>query len=182
MEILGLKWTDLDWLHQTLKVERQLIRSDRNGIEFSSPKTRYGKRTVVLGGRTIEVLRAHNNRQQVERLAAGSKWVENGLIFNTSLGAPIDHRNLLRNFKQLLRDVGLPAIRFHDLRHTAASLMLNANIPVIVVSRRLGHARASITLDVYGHLIPSMQSEAAELIDQMVTPVAVEFSKTKIES
>jgi len=182
MEILGLKWTDLDWLHQTLKVERQLVRSTRNGVEFSSPKTRYGKRSIALGGKTIEVLRAHYNRQQVERLAAGSNWVENGLIFSNSSGGPIDHSNLVRNFKQLLRDAGLPASRFHDLRHTAASLMLNANIPVIVVSRRLGHARASITLDVYGHLIPSMQSEAAELIDQMVTPVAVELSKTKIES
>jgi integrase len=182
MELLGLKWTDLDWIRQALKIERQLLRLDGNGVEFSSPKTRYGKRSVALGGKTVEVLRAHNERQQVERLAAGGRWVENGLIFANSLGGPIHPRNLLRNFKQLLRDAGLPAIRFHDLRHTAASLMLNAGIPVIVVSRRLGHARASITLDVYGHLIPSMQSEAAELIDQMVTPVAVEFNKTKIES
>jgi integrase len=182
MELLGLKWADLDWIRQMLKVERQLIRPDGNGVEFSSPKTRYGKRSVALGGKTVDVLRAHNERQQGERLAAGDKWVENGLIFTNSLGGPIDPRNLLRNFKQLLRDAGLPAIRFHDLRHSAATLMLNAGIPVIVVKRRLGHARASITLDVYGHLIPSMQSEAAELIDQMVTPVAVEFDKTKIES
>jgi integrase len=182
MEILGLKWTDLDWLRQTLKVERQLIRPDGNGVEFSSPKTRYGKRSIALGGKTVDVLRAHLLYQQGEKTAAGEAWIETGLIFTNSLGGPIDPRNLLRNYKQLLRDAGLPAIRFHDLRHTAASLMLNAGIPVIVVSRRLGHAKASITLYVYGHLIPSMQSEAAELIDQMVTPVAVEFTKTKIES
>jgi integrase len=183
MEILGLKWTDLDWLRQTLRIERQLQRPEGGeAVKFASPKTRFGKRAIALGGKTIEVLRAHLLYQQGEKTVAGIKWVENGLIFTNSLGGPIDARNLLRNFKQLLRDAGLPAIRFHDLRHTAASLMLNAGIPVIVVSRRLGHARASITLDVYGHLIPSMQSEAAELIDQMVTPVAVEFTKMKIES
>jgi integrase len=70
----------------------------------------------------------------------------------------------------------LPEIRFHDLRHTAASLMLNNGIPVIVVSRRLGHARPSITLDVYGHLIPSKQQEAVEKMDELLTPISVEFT------
>ena len=86
-------------------------------------------------------------------------------------------RNLLRDYKLLLKKAGLPEIRFHDLRHTAASLMLNHGIPVIVVSRRLGHAKASITLDVYGHLIPSMQAEAAELIDALITPIAVQLDQ-----
>jgi integrase len=75
----------------------------------------------------------------------------------------------LSNF--ILREAGLPEIRFHDLRHTAASLMLNHGIPLIIVSSRLGHARPSITLDIYGHLIPSMQAEAAQKIDDLVTPV-----------
>ena len=180
MELLGLKWTDLDWVRQTLKVERQLIRPNGNGVGFSAPKTRLGKRSIALGGRTIEVLRAHYERQQVERLAAGEKWKENGLIFTTSQGGPIHPRNLLRDFKKLLRDAGLPAIRFHDLRHTAASLMLNNNIPPIVVSRRLGHAKASITLDVYGHLIPSMQTEVADKIDELIMPVSVQLKKTDV--
>jgi len=77
----------------------------------------------------------------------------------------------MRDFKNLLQTAGLPKIRFHDLRHTAASLMLNNGVPVIVVSRRLGHARPSITLDVYGHLIPGMQEEAARLMDELITPV-----------
>jgi integrase len=182
MELLGLKWTDLDFLHQTLIVERQLQRPDGgDAVKFSSPKTRYGKRAIALGGKTIEVLRAHLLRQQAEKTAACNKWVENGLIFTNSLGGPINARNLLRNFKQLLKAAGLPDIRFHDLRHTAASLMLNAGIPVIVVSRRLGHARASITLEIYGHLIPSMQMEAAEKIDDLVMPVAVEMLRTKVD-
>jgi integrase len=83
----------------------------------------------------------------------------------------IHPHNLLQDFKQLLRKTGLPVIRFHDLRHMATSLMLNHGIPVIVVSRRLGHAKPSITLDVYGHLLPSMQAEAAQKIDELITPV-----------
>jgi integrase len=175
MELLGLKWNDLDWVKQTLKIERQLNRPDGNGLKFSAPKTRHGRRSIVLGNKSIEVLRAHYERQQEVRLTVGRAWQEHGLIFTTSLGTPIHPRNLVRDFKRLLRDAGLPIIRFHDLRHTAASLLLNQDIPVITVSRRLGHAKASITLDIYGHLIPSMQGEIAELIDELVMPVPIQI-------
>ena len=114
-----------------------------------------------------------NERQHQERKTAGDRWKENGLIFTDPSGQPIIASTLLRDYKALLKAAGLPVIRFHDLRHTAASLMLNHGVPVIVVSRRLGHARASITLDIYGHLIPSMQNEAAEIIDDLITPVPV---------
>ena len=173
MELLGLKWSDLDWQRQTLKIERQLIRPDGSGIKFSAPKTRLGKRSVALGSKTIELLRKHYERQKDEIRAAGDKWQEHGLIFTTSLGGPIHPRNLLRDFKIILKHAGLPIIRFHDLRHTAASLMLNNNIAPIIVSRRLGHAKASITLDIYGHLIPSLQTEVAEKIDELITPIPV---------
>ncbi len=171
MELLGLKWTDLDWVRQTLKVERQLLRPHGQGIEFSSPKTRYGKRTIKLGSKTLEALRQHDQRQQQDRINAGDQWVEHGLMFTNHNGGPLEYRNLLRNYKRLLQDAGLPLIRFHDLRHTAASIMLNHNVPVIVVSRRLGHAKPSITLDIYGHLMPSAQDEVAELLDEMITPI-----------
>jgi integrase len=171
MELLGLKWTDLDWVNQTIKVERQLLRPDGEGVKFGPPKTKFGKRSLALGSTTIAVLRSHYEGQHNERKSTGDNWHEYGLIFPNSLGGPIHPRNLLRDFKKLLRDVGLPVIRFHDLRHTAASLMLNHGIPVIVVSRRLGHAKPSITLDIYGHMIPGMQAEAAEKMDQLVTPV-----------
>ena len=120
---------------------------------------------------TIDVMRRHYDRQNEARKKAGEGWTENGLIFTSANGNPIHFRNLMRIFKSLLQAAGLPEIRFHDLRHTAASLMLNNGIPVIVVSRRLGHARPSITLDVYGHLIPGMQEEAAQLMDELITPV-----------
>ena len=122
MEILGLKWSDLDWVLQTLKVERQLVRPDRGEARFAQPKTKYGRRTVALGDRTIAVLRNHYLFQNEERKAAGEHWSETGLIFTTSNGTPIHPRNLLRDYKLLLKNAGLPVIRFHDLRHTAASL------------------------------------------------------------
>ena len=93
------------------------------------------------------------------------------LVFPTTNGTPINNRNLLRQFKKLIKEAGLPEIRFHDLRHTAASLMLNQGIPLLIVFKRLGHAKPSITLDTYGHIIPSMQEQAAEVIDEIVTPI-----------
>ena len=171
MELLGLKWTDVDWIKQTIKVERQLVRPDGEGIQFAPTKTKFGRRSVDLGSRAIEVLRRHYEHQHVVRMAAGEKWQEHGLIFTNSIGGPIHPRNLLRDFKILLRRAGLPVIRFHDLRHTAASLMLNHGTPILVVSRRLGHAKPSITLDVYGHLLPSVQAEAAEMLDELIMPI-----------
>ena len=180
MELLGLKWTDLDWNKQTLKIKRQLLKPHGEGVKFSSPKTRYSKRSIALGAKTIEILRKHNEQQQEEQHKAGEAWKEYGLIFTTQHGTPINPRNLLRDYKKLLHTAGLPPIRFHDLRHTAASILLNQGVPVITVSRRLGHAKASITLDIYGHLIPSMQTEVAEMIDELVMPVTVQLDK-KIE-
>ena len=174
MELLGLKWTDLDWRARTIRVERQLVRSRSNGVEFAPPKTKRGKRTVELGTKSIEVLREHSERQFVDRKKEGSDWVEHGLIFTVSNGNPIHYRNLLRDFQNLLRRNGLPVIRFHDLRHTAAAIKLNNKIPDIVVSRRLGHARVSMTLDTYGHLLPGKQTEAAQLMDDLITPIDLE--------
>ena len=109
--------------------------------------------------------------QHEERLAAGDQWQEHNLIFANQYGRPIDHRNLIRDFERILKDAGLPDIRFHDLRHTAASLMVKHNVPLNIISKRLGHARVSITLDIYSHTVPGMQEEAVEMIDELVTPI-----------
>lgn len=176
-EVIALKWSDLDWTKQSLKVERQLERPHGEGIQFSAPKTAFGKRSIKLGSKSIEIMHKHYKRQQTERITAGEAWKEYDLIFPSMVGTPIHQCNLLDDFKRLLKQSGLPPFRFHDLRHTSASLMLNNDIPVIIVSRRLGHARASITSDVYGHLMPNMQDEAAEMIDDLVTPTEVKLNK-----
>jgi len=114
----------------------------------------------------------HHEHQFKLKMAAGEKWREFNLIFTTNIGTPISHRNLLRDYKLQLKNAGVPVIRFHDLRHTAAALMLNNGVDLMVVSRRLGHARPSITLDQYGHLIPTKQAETAQLIDEIVAPIS----------
>ncbi len=154
---------------------RQLVRSPGGRVEFSNPKTRFSRRTIQIGKRTMDVLRAHLEAQQMESEEAGSGWQEHELIFTNSWGGPILARNLHRNFKQFLTDAGLQPIRFHDLRHTAASWMLYHNIPVITVSRYLGHARASITLDIYAHMVPTGQMEVANRMDEFILPVAVKW-------
>jgi integrase len=171
MELLGLKWTDVDWVRKSLKVERQLLRKpDRDNL-YITTKTRSGRRSIALGSQSLQILRAHYNQQQLEMRAAGNQWVDHGLVFTTSIGTPIHYRNLVREFKMLLNKAGLPDVRFHDLRHTAASLMLNQGVPPIVASKRLGHARVSITLDIYGHLMPDMQEDAAQIMDDLITPI-----------
>jgi integrase len=155
-EILALKWSDLDWTKRSLSVTRQLKRCGPENDYFSSPKTRAGRRNIILGTRTIEKLRDHLSRQESERKAK------------------VDS-NLYTSFMKLVKQLGLPDIRFHDLRHTSASLMVNHNIPIIVVSRRLGHSKVSIKLDIYAHLIPEMQEGAAELIDDLITPVEIQL-------
>ncbi|HUF39791.1 MAG TPA: site-specific integrase, partial [Anaerolineales bacterium] len=175
-EMIALKWSDVDWSQKTMQVKRQLIKKKGGGFEFATPKTRAGTRTVDLGEGSIRVLQEHR-RNQLEIASREPAWQENDMVFPSQVGTPIDRDNLRRYFKRSLKAAGLPPIRFHDLRHTAASLMLNNGIPVIVVSKRLGHSRPSMTLDVYGHLIPRQQQEAALLMDQLLTPISIEISR-----
>jgi len=175
-EILGLKWSDLDWEQGLLQVQRQLTIKKGGGFEFTVPKTKAGVRRIDLGENTLRILREHRQQQFIQMQMAGERWQENDLIFPSEIGTIYKRDKLRKQFKCLLKEAGLPAIRFHDLRHTGASLLLNNGIPVIVVSRRLGHARPSITLDVYGHLIPEKQKEVAILMDQLLTPIQITIS------
>jgi len=100
----------------------------------------------------------------------GDDWIDLNIIFASNIGTPITASNLRRAFRKLLIESGLPKIRFHDLRHTAASLMLNHGIPVLITSKRLGYSKPSVTIDVYGHLLQSKQEEAVELMDNLMSP------------
>jgi len=172
-ELLGLKWRDLDWQRKTLNIHRQLAYLSGGEFEFSEPKTKSGKRSILLSDRALHELRNQLEILDVRRNIKRDTWEEYDLVFPSAVGTPLIASNLRRSFRKLLAVAGLPKIRFHDLRHTAASLMLNYGIPVLIVSRRLGHAKASITLDVYGHLIPSQQEEAVKIMDDIMTPVSL---------
>jgi integrase len=173
-EVLGLKWSDLDIDNSNLTVQRQLKRNIKNGDYYKTTKTASGRRSIKIGKHTLEKLKKQRENQDLEKMEAES-WEENDLIFPSRSGTPMDQSNLLKSFKSLIRKSGLKEIRFHDLRHTAASLMLNHNVPVIIVSKRLGHSKVSVTLDTYGHVMNELQDEAAELIDDLITPVKVEW-------
>lgn len=174
-ELLGLKWIDLDWAKAYLHVRRQLKVTRGGGFHFAEPKSKAGLRSLVLGQDTLAQLKIHQDQCHTERMKLGDAWQEQDLIFPSRVGTPTRPGKILSRFKRLTKLAGLPEIRFHDLRHTAASLMLNNGIPLIVVSRRLGHAQPSITLNVYGHMIPAMQEQAAELMDKITAPISVQI-------
>ena len=145
--------------------------------KFIEPKTRAGRRTITLGEGTLQILREHRDAIEKRKKLLGERWQENGLIFPSNVGTPMNPSNLHRDFHKVLEAAGIPRIRFHLLRHTAASLMLNNGVPVIVVSKILGHVKPSTTMDIYGHLINEMQEEAARIMDNLVTPVQVNLLK-----
>jgi integrase len=182
-ELMGLKWSDLDWSTRKLQIQRQVQRIKDQGLVFNPMKTAKSRRMVVLGSATIQKLREYFDRQQLEREVAGKRCVENDLIFPNKIGNPREPSNLLKEFKDLLAKAGLPEIRFHDLRRTAATLMLQQEVHPKIVQERLGHSDISLTLNTYSHVLPSMQEGAADKMDELVTlvDVANELTSVKVE-
>lgn len=133
-ELFGLKWSDLDWGKKHLKVQRQLQRIQGKGMVFTDPKTAAGKRMIVLSTATVAKMREHLDHHQQEWISAGDRWQEYDLLFPSTLGTPMDPSNMYKDFKDTLKMAGLPAIRFHDLRHTAATLMLQQGTHPKIVS------------------------------------------------
>ena len=174
-ELFGLQWSDLHWNTGMLYVQRQSQRVAGKQWWFEEPKTRSGRRPIKLGENVLQKLREHLEHQKLQKAFVGNCWQDNNLIFPSSVGTPGDPSNLRADFLKVLDKAGLPRIRFHDLRHTAASLMLNNDVPVMTVSKRLGHAKPSTTLDIYGHLYPESQEEAARIMDEVITPIQVEL-------
>ena len=174
-ELLGLQWSDINWDRKTIFVQRQLRRKFIKPNYFVSPKTKSGKRTISLGENTIQKLQEHYGKQLNQMKKFGDKWQENNLIFPSAVGTPMSQRNLYKKFKAVINQAGMRNIRFHDLRHTAASLMLNHGIPALIVAKRLGHSKVSVTLDTYGHLLPGMQQETADFIDDLITPIEIKL-------
>lgn len=164
-EALGLKWSDIDLDEGTLRISRQLQRMrDGGGLVFSEPKNA-SRRTVDLPERTLEALKLHRKRQAEEKLSASS-YEDDELVFATTRGTPLDAQNMVnRSFKPLLERAGLPDIRFHDLRHTCATLLLGRGVHPKMVQHLLGHATIAMTLDRYSHWVPSMGRQAADGMD-----------------
>jgi integrase len=167
-ELLGLKWEDLDFAECTAQIRRSMQRIAGGGMVASDTKTHRSRRSVSLQPTVMEVLKTHKVNQARERLLAGEAYVNNALVFATPLGAPVDPSNLSKAFRRLLKSARLPRVRFHDLRHTHASLMLKAGVHPKIVSERLGHSAIGITLDTYSHVLPNLQKEAARKLDEQL--------------
>ncbi len=174
-EILGLMWSDVDWEKGTLKIERQLQQAGSGGAVLTPTKTKAGRRQVKLGKGVLAMLEAHRQRQQLQKASAVDRWRDHGMIFTTSIGTYIDQTKVSREFKGILKNAGLPDIRFHDLRHTSISLLLDIGTPVNTVQSRAGHSKASVTTDIYGHAMAHSQDLAAERIEEIVTPLTNEL-------
>jgi integrase len=131
---------------------------------IGAPKTAAGRRAVSLLPTVIVALREHRVRQNAQRLKLGPIWQDHDLIFPTGIGTPINPNNLPRDILRLIRQAGVPRICIHDIRHTYATLALEGGANLIGVSRQLGHAKPSITSDLYGHVTAHMQQQVTDTI------------------
>ena len=166
-EILGLRWVDVSFEGARLAVRQTYVSIDGRP-QFSEPKTRRSRRTIDLDSRTLATLKDWQEHQAEERATWADAWHENGLVFTREDGAPIEPDALSKQFVRSAQAAGLPPIRLHDLRHSHASHLLAPGINPKVASERLGHHSVAFTLDVYSHVVPGMQSAAAERIAELL--------------
>jgi integrase len=164
-ELLGLGWEDVDLEDGVVQVRRTLTLA-RGGPRLTEPKTPKSRRSIRLTASAVAALERHREHQESERVAAGGKWNDWDLVFRTRRGTPIRRDNLhAKHWKPLLRRSGLPDVRFHDLRHTCATLLLTKGVHPKIVSEMLGHSSIAITLDTYSHVIPGLGDVAVRAME-----------------
>jgi integrase len=167
-EALGLAWSEVDLKKGTLTVKHALQRIDKK-LQLVEPKSDKSRRTLHLPQATIETLKRHHTRQKRERMQSGGAWQASGLVFTTTIGTPLDDRNVRRAFVDLLVTAKAPKMRIHDLRHTCATLLLAQGVHAKVVQEILGHSQITLTLDTYSTVLPSVSREAAAQMDAVLS-------------
>ena len=169
-ELLGLRWDDIDLGSEQLTVRNTLVwsRADRHW-SLSAPKTERSRRTLWLPPVVLSSLRQQQQQQIEERLKAGAAWQQNNLVFATPLGGPLDGANVTHALHKLLAAAGLRRIRFHDLRHAAASLLLAHGLQMREIMEFLGHSQIALTANLYTHLLPAMKQDAARQMEAALT-------------
>lgn len=169
-EARGLRWTDLDLDAATLAVRRNLQRVDGEW-RFLEPKTARSRRSIRLPSAVVSALRTHHIHQLEERLKAGSLWEGQkwgGLVFPNEVGGPLDASTAVQHFQRLLKKAGLPAMRVHDLRHGAATIMAALGVSPRVAMEVLGHSSIATTMNIYSHVAPEQQVEAMARVDKAI--------------
>ncbi len=166
-ELIGLRWSDVDLEGAQLRVASQ-IQQIRGQSVRTSVKTRAGNRTLPLDHDLVAILRDHRRNQEEEQRLLGPAWQDHGLVFPSECGTPLSPRSLARQVDRLLAAAGLPRRRLHDLRHTAATLMLAAGVPMVDVSHMLGHSSAEVTARVYAHSLPEQRLRAVAAVTRLL--------------
>lgn len=164
-EVLALRWCDVDLDKSTLHVVQTVERTKSHGLRFKQPKTKRSRRLISLPSISVDALRKHRAVQKQDRLRMGVGWSDSALVCALSTGEPVSPPSLTKAFSALVSKLGLPKIRFHDLRHTHATQMLKQGVHPKVAQERLGHATIAVTLDLYSHVMPGMQEDAASRMD-----------------
>ena len=167
-ELLGLPWSAVDLEASVLHVHQTLQWLPGQGFTFREPKTQGSRRQVALTPGSVQRLREHRQAQLEQRLMMGPGYNDHDLVLTTALGTPIEPSNLRRTWLRIVKDAGLGHLRFHDLRHAHASLLLKQGVHPKIVSERLGHSSVGITLDIYSHVTPNLQAESAKGFDRML--------------
>ncbi|MFE3599699.1 tyrosine-type recombinase/integrase [Streptomyces sp. NPDC059142] len=162
-ELLGLHWEDLDLSVGTAAIRRSLQRTRTGGLTHLPTKTRASERRIALPTECLHSLKEHRERQDKERETAGSDWNDSGLVFTTPTGWPLDPANLTRRFRSFLNRAGLRRIRFDDLRHSTATLLLEQGVDLVVIKELLGHAHIGVTAGVYAHVRLRLQRQGTAL-------------------
>lgn len=164
-ELLGLKWQDIDWKERQLQVRRSIARLKGRGIIEIEPKTAHSRRKIALPSFVLDLLQKHRATQRELRQKAGPSWQEKDLVFCVWHGGYIHPSFLDRVFQRLVKKAGLPHLRFHDLRHSAVTILLGMGVPAQVVQEIVGHSDISVTLGIYGHVLPGQQAKAMDKWD-----------------
>lgn len=166
-EALGLQWDDIDFVNRTVSVRRSLQRINRE-LVLTDVKTKRSRRVIPLPNNVAVSLKEHRDRQAFERKALGAAWANvHDLVFTTSDGRPLDARGIVTQFKRHLNAAGLPDMRWHDMRHSCASLMLAKGVDARTIMETLGHSQISTTMNTYSHVIPDLQRQAADRMDEL---------------
>ncbi len=166
-ELLGLRWQDVDTAGASLTVRRSLALAWDGTFQLAEPKTKGSRRTINLPARAVAALDGQRARQDALRVAAGTAWQDrDGLVFTNGAGMPLRGPDVTHGYQKQLLAIGLPRIPFHALRHSMATALLTAGVPLKVVSETLGHSTITLTADTYAHVAPELRKDAADAMDR----------------
>src|SRR5499427_554322 len=181
-ELLGLRWQDVDLDAGRLTIEQSLEQTATHGIRVKAPKTRRGRRTISLPAHAVTELRQHWREQQEQRLGMGlGKAPETAPVFATVDGGHLSPNAITKAWPVAMAAIGMPAVTLHSLRHTHASMLINAGLDILTISRRLGHSSPTITLNAYGHLIHGGDDRAAQIMEAAFGSKMVAGGEGKLE-